>query len=67
MVNVPIGQSITSDYVYGLVKDYLNIKTPYYSNISFTSSKYPSKDYGEDGSVEGIPVWCFIFINHNDA
>lgn len=60
MVNAPIGQSLTSDVIYNLVKDYLNIKTPYYVNAS-RNPVFPSKDYGEDGLVDGIPVWCFIF------
>lgn len=60
IVNAPIGQTITSDVIYNLVKDYLNIKTPFYSNTSFTTG-IPAKDYCEDGTVDGIPVWCFIF------
>lgn len=65
MVNAPIGQNVASDEViYNLVKDYLHIKTPcYYSSEMYSTigSMSASKDQGEDGKVEGIAVWCFIF------
>ena len=60
IVNVPIGQPINGDTIYSLVKDYLNIKTPYYSNMS-TLHTTQTHEYGEDGLVDGVPVWCFIF------
>ncbi|XP_027203782.2 nuclear pore complex protein Nup93-like [Dermatophagoides pteronyssinus] len=61
IVNDPIGQNISSDVIYRLVKDYLNIKTPFYSSNSSFNLGISSKDVWEDGTVDGIPVWCFVF------
>lgn len=104
MVNSPIGQVVNADVVYSLVRDYLHIKTPYYSNAAGSTSAVsplhhhshqpqqqqlmhsssfsglqshsasfsfggpsPSKSINssgggcEDGAVEGIPLWCFLF------
>lgn len=83
MVNTPIGQALNAEVIYTLVKDYLHIKTPYYSNsntmqhsfggsvsAAYTSHSATSPhrlggggggEGGEDGAVEGIPVWCFLF------
>ncbi|KAF7493076.1 Nuclear pore complex protein Nup93 [Sarcoptes scabiei] len=61
IVNTPLDQVLNSDNIYSLVKDYLSIKTPYYSHSSSFDMAALHRDYSEDGVVEGIPVWCFVF------
>ena len=49
--------------LYKLIKDYLTIKTPYLTNsslnVSFGSTNMSTNF--EDGLVDGIPIWCFIW------
>lgn len=65
IVNPSVISSInqSNSFLYNLIKDYLNIKTPYLSNsslnVSFGSTNISNTF--EDGLVEGLPIWCFIW------
>lgn len=55
--------SQTTSALYKLIKDYLIIKTPFLTNsslnVSFGSTNISNNS--EDGLVDGIPIWCFIW------
>jgi nuclear pore complex protein Nup93 len=57
----PVSQS--TSVIYKLIKDYLNIKTPFLLNsslnLSFGSTNVSNNT--EDGLVDGLPIWCFIW------
>src|SRR5882724_2498221 len=56
-------QTLTTSALYKLIKDYLIIKTPFLTssslNVSFGSTNISNNS--EDGLVDGIPIWCFIW------
>lgn len=65
IVNPSIASTVsyTSKSLGNLIKDYLTIKTPYLTNsslnVSFGSTSISGNS--EDGLVDGIPIWCYIW------
>ncbi|XP_054164411.1 nuclear pore complex protein Nup93-like [Oppia nitens] len=60
---IVMSTSLSASMLYKLIKDYLIIKTPYLTNSSLNVSfgtTHISNTY-EDGLVDGIPIWCFIW------
>ena len=65
IVNPSIASAVshTTKSLGTLIKDYLTIKTPYLTNASLNVSFGSTGMSGnsEDGLVDGIPIWCYIW------